>query len=138
MDVGFRVFKLDSSNMIDLFYNTESTKQMEIDAYADNIKSDRSSEDLLIQAMLDLGIELSAKIETELIENIPVSIVDEGYLVACLSDSCSESVITALARREMKPAYAVIRNGSGMTDPMLSNIEQIFKTYSPETIVRFI
>ncbi|MDC7950571.1 site-specific DNA-methyltransferase [Methanomassiliicoccaceae archaeon COG_1] len=138
IDVGFRVFKLDTSNMINPFYNTESIKQMEIDAYTDSIKSDRSPKDLLIQSMLELGIEISAKIESDSIDGIPVSIVNDGYLVACLSDSCSESVITALARREMKPAYAVIRNGSGMTDPMLSNIEQIFKTYSPETIVRFI
>ncbi|WP_400210949.1 site-specific DNA-methyltransferase [Candidatus Methanarcanum hacksteinii] len=138
IDIGFRVYKLDSSNMTDVFFNPESFKQMNVEEFGNNVKPDRSSEDLLTQAMLELGIELSAKIETKSIENTPVSIVDDGYLVACLSDLCSESTITALAKREIKPTYAVIRNGPGMTDQMLSNIEQIFKTYSPGTEVRLI
>ena len=138
LDVGFRVYKLDSSNMTNVFFDPESFKQMNVEEFGNNVKPDRSFEDLLTQAMLELGIELSAKIETELIEDNPVSIVDDGYLVACLSNSCSEPIITALARREIKPTYAIIRNGSGMTDQMLSNIEQIFKTYSPGTEVRLI
>ena len=138
LDVGFRVYKLDSSNMTDVFYDPASFRQQNIEEFGDNVKPDRSSEDLLIQVMLDLRIELSAKIDTEVIENTPVSIVDDGFLVACLSDQCSESVITAIAKREIKPVYAVIRNGPGMTDQMLSNIEQIFKTYSPGTEVRYI
>lgn len=138
LDIGFRVYKLDSSNMTDVFFDPESFKQMNVEEFGNNVKPDRSSEDLLIQVMLELGIELSAKIETELIENSPVSIVDDGYLVACLSNSCSESIITALAKREIKPTYVIIRNGPGMTDQMLSNIEQIFKTYSPGTEVRLI
>jgi adenine-specific DNA-methyltransferase len=138
IDSGFRVYKLDSSNMTDVFFDPESFKQMNVEEFGNNVKPDRSSEDLLTQAMLELGIKLSAKIETESIENNPVSIVDDGYLVACLSNSCSESIITALAKREIKPTYAVIRNGPGMTDQMLSNIEQIFKTYSPGTEVRLI
>ena len=124
--------------MTDVFFDPESFKQMNVEEFGNNVKSDRSSEDLLTQAMLELGIELSAKIETESIEDNPVSIVDGGYLVACLSNSCSESTITALAKKEIKPTYVVIRNGSGMTDQMLSNIEQIFKTYSPGTEVRLI
>lgn len=138
MDLGFRVYKLDSSNMTNVFFDPELFKQMNVEEFGNNVKPDRSSEDLLTQAMLELGIELSAKIETESIENNPVSIVDDGYLVACLSNSCSESIITALAKREIKPTYAVIRNGPGMTDQMLSNIEQIFKTYSPGTEIRLI
>ena len=138
IDVGFRVYTLDSSNMTDVFYDSASFKQMNIEEFGNNVKPDRSAEDLLIQAMLELRIELSAKIDTEIIENTPISIVDNGFLVACLSDKCSESVMTAIAKREVKPAYAVIRNGPGMTDQMLSNIEQIFKTYSPGTEVRYI
>ena len=138
VDVGFRVYKLDSSNMTDVFYDPASFRQQNIEEFGDNVKPDRSPEDLLIQVMLDLRIELSVKIDTEIIENTPVSIVDDGFLVACLSDECSESVITAIAKRDIKPVYAVIRNGPGMTDQMLSNIEQIFKTYSPGTEVRYI
>ena len=138
LDVGFRVYKLDSSNMTDVFYDPASYDRMNLDDFGNNVKSDRTSEDLLTKAMLELGIELSAKIETELIEENSVSIVDDGYLVAYLSNSCSESIITAIAKRETKPIYAVIRNGPGMTDQMLSNIEQIFKTYSPGTEVRLI
>jgi len=138
IDCGFRVYKLDTSNMTDVFYNPESYKQMNIEEFGNNVKPDRNPEDLLIQAMLDLGIQLSAKIETENIDSVPVFIVDDGYLVACLSDSCSEHIISTLAQRDKKPAYAIIRNGAGMTDQMLSNIEQIMKTYSPGTTVRLI
>ena len=137
-DYGFRVFKLDSSNMTNVFYEPESIKQMSIDEYGNNVKSDRSPEDLLIQVMLELGIELSSKIETVSIEGNSVFIVDNGYLVAFLSESYSEDIITTFAKRDCKPVYAVIRNGSGMTDEMLSNIEQIFKTYSPGTTVRWL
>lgn len=138
VDTGFRVFKLDSSNMTDVFYNPESVKQVSIADYGNNVKSDRSPEDLLIQVMLELGIELSSKIETVSIEGNSVFIVDNGYLVAFLSESYSEDIIITFAKRDCKPVYAVIRNGSGMTDEMLSNIEQIFKTYSPGTTVRWL
>lgn len=84
IDSGFRVYKLDSSNMTDVFFDPESFKQMNVEEFGNNVKPDRSSEDLLTQAMLELGMELSAKIETESIEDNPVSIVDGGYLVACL------------------------------------------------------
>lgn len=138
VDTGFRVFKLDSSNMTDVFYNPDSVKQISIADYGNNVKSDRSPDDLLIQVMLELGIELSSKIETVSIEGNSVFIVDNGYLVAFLSESYSEDNIITFAKRDCKPVYAVIRNGSGMTDEMLSNIEQIFKTYSPGTTVRWL
>lgn len=139
VDTGFRVFKLDSSNMTEVSYNPDYYKQMNLERYGSNIKPDRLPEDLLVQEILELGsIELSAKIETEFIDGVPISIVDDGLLIACLSESCSESVITAIAKREIKAAHIVIRNGSGMTDEMLSNIEQILHTYSPGINVRLI
>ena len=101
------------------------------------LKHDRSSEDLLIQVMLELGIELSAKIEEEIKDDIKAWVVDEGYLLAFTSDKCSEDVVTYFARN-LKPVFAVFRNDIGMSDEMLSNIEQIFKIYSPGTIVRLI
>lgn len=138
VDLGYRVFKLHSSNMSEVFYNPSALQQRDLVNFRDNVKPERNEEDLLIQSMLELGIELSVKIETKYIENAPISLVDDGYLVACLSGKCSESIITAIAKMEVKPVYAVIRNGVEMTDQLLSNIEQIFKTYSPDTTIRLI
>lgn len=138
LDVGFRVFKVDSSNMTDVFYSPGEVNKIKIDEWEVNVKGDRSPEDLLIQSMLELGIDLSAKITTESYDDIPISIVDDGYLVAALSENCSESLITSIAKRSIKPAYVIIRNGQGMTDEMLTNIEQIFKTYSPSTTIRLV
>ena len=137
-DLGYRVFKLDSSNMNAVYFDPKSVLQRDLVNFRDKVKFDRNEDDLLIQSMLEFGIELSAKIEKEYIENIPILIIDNGYLVACLSDKCSESVITSIAKMEVKPVYAVIRNGVEMTDQLLSNIEQIFKTYSPDTTIRLI
>ena len=121
-----------------VYFDPKSVLQRDLVNFRDKVKFDRNEDHLLIQSMLEFGIELSAKIEKEYIENIPILIIDNGYLVACLSDKCSESVITSIAKMEVKPVYAVIRNGVEMTDQLLSNIEQIFKTYSPDTTIRLI
>ena len=137
LDLGFRVFKLDSSNTANLFDIPDNYTKKDIDRFTNMLKHDRSSEDLLIQVMLELGIELSAKIEEEIKDDIKAWVVDEGYLLAFTSDKCSEDVVTYFARN-LKPVFAVFRNDIGMSDEMLSNIEQIFKIYSPGTIVRLI
>lgn len=136
LDIGFRVFKLDSSNMKDVFYGTEDTKNTILDDFVDNIKSDRTPEDLLFQAMLECPpLDLSSKVEVRDVDSSKVFIVDDGYLAACFDDSISEDVITSIAK-DVKPTYAVFRDGSMTDDAMLSNIEQIFKTYSPVTEIR--
>ena len=138
LDVGFRVFKLDGSNMNDVLYSPDNTVRTSLDEYASNIKSDRTSEDLLFQVMLDLGIELSAKIETELINGSTIYIVDDGYLITCFDDSISEELVTAISKRDYRPNFVVFRDDSMQTDSMISNIEQIFKTYSPHTEIRIL
>ena len=136
IDGGFRVFRLDSSNMNNIFYFPDEIKHQSIDDFGNNIKSDRTPEDLLTQVMLELGIEISASISEETIEGQQIFNVDNGYLIASLSDTTTEQMVMEISRRENKPIFAVIRNGPGMTDETLANIEQIFKTYSPRTIVR--
>ncbi len=133
-DLGFRVFKLDSSNMADVFYDPESYKQMDIEQYGNNVKPGRSDEDLLIQAMLGFAIPLSAKIETITVGGVPVSVVNNGFLVACLSNECNESVVTSMVK--MNPSYIVIRNGSSMTDQDLANIERMIETSVPKIVSR--
>lgn len=135
LDFGFRVFKLASSNMNDVFVESVNVKQKGIDAYASKFKKECTPEDLLIQSMLELGIELSTKIEEKTIEGTVFFDVDNGYLVAFLGTNYSESAITEVAK-QMKPIYLVIRNDVEIEDDMLSNIEQIFKTYSPDTTIR--
>jgi adenine-specific DNA-methyltransferase len=131
LDVGFRVFKLDSSNMKDVYYTPEEYAQMNfnLDGFMDNIKPDRTEEDLLFQVMLDLGVPLSAKIKKE--GNL--FYVDENYLVACFGEVDSE-IIMDIAKK--KPYYAVFRDSSFMSDSSLVNVDQIFNTYSPQTIRR--
>ena len=137
IDYGFRVFKLDSSNMNDIFYSPNEINHQSLDNYGDNIKPDRTPEDLLIQVMLKLGIELSASISEETAEGRQIFNVNNGYLIASLSDTTTEHMATEIAK-QMKPVFAIIRNGPGMTDEALANIEHIFKTYSPQTTVRML
>jgi adenine-specific DNA-methyltransferase len=131
LDVGFRVLKLDSSNMKDVYYTPEEYAQMNfnLDGFMDNIKPDRTDEDLLFQVMLDLGVPLSAKIKKE----GDLFYVDENYLVACFGEVDS-AIITDIARK--KPYYAVFRDSSFLSDSALVNVDQIFNTYSPQTIRR--
>lgn len=137
-DSGFRVFKCDSSNMKKAFYSPEDTKRMTLDDYVDNVKSDRTPEDLLFQVMLEcFGLDLSCKINVENIDKNTIFTVNNGFLVACFDESLSEDVVISIAKRDTKPAYVVFRDSS-MRDDMLSNVEQIFRTYSPNTTVKIL
>ena len=100
--------------------------------YTDNIKEDRTPEDLLIQVMLDLGVLLSAKIEEKEIAGKKVFSVQDGYLIACFDDEVTDEVVTAIAKK--KPFYAVFRDSSIADDSVAANFEQIFATYSPQTV----
>lgn len=134
LDTGFRVLKLDSSNMEDVYYTPQ-----EFDAdllFNENVKSDRTSEDLLFQVMLDLGIELSAKIETKQMAGKTVHFVDDNYLVACFDRDVNETTITEIAK--LHPVYFVMRDASAANDNVIDNFEQIFRHYSPDTNCRIL
>ena len=132
LDTGFRVLKLDSSNMKDVYYNpTEYTPTM-FDSLADNIKEDRTPEDLLFQVMLDLGVLLSSKIEESTIAGKKVFNVADGFLIACFDANVTDEVITEIAKK--KPYYFVMRDSSMASDSVATNFEQIFATYSPDTV----
>ena len=130
-DVGFRTFKVDSSNMNDVFYDPDSMKKDILDYAAENIKSDRSGQDLLIQAMLELGIELSADIREETISGKTVFTVDSDYLVACFDSDVNDNLVTEIAKRQ--PRYVVLRDSSMASDAVAINFGEIFKTFSPNT-----
>ena len=139
LDTGFRVLKLDSSNMEDVYYTPQEFELQSL--FTENVKADRTGEDLLFQVMLDLGVELSVKIENEKmkIENgrtITVHNVDEGYLMACFDRDIDEATITEIAKRQ--PVYFVMRDASAASDNVIDNFEQIFKHYSPDTNCRII
>lgn len=131
-DGGFRVLKLDSSNMKDIYYNSDEFQPNLLDSLADNIKDDRTPEDLLFQVMLDLGILLSSKIEETIIDGKNVFNVEDNYLIACFDENVTEETITAIAKQ--KPRYFVIRDSSMANDSVATNFEQIFATYSANTI----
>ena len=134
LDTGFRVLKLDSSNMEDVYYTPEEfSSELLFDG---NVKSDRTNEDLLFQVMLDLGIELSVKIETRQINGKTVHFVDDTYLVACFDRDVNESTIIEIAKQ--KPVYFVMRDASASNDNVIDNFEQIFRHYSADTICRII
>lgn len=132
LDTGFRVLKLDSTNMKDIFYTPEETNISMFSDLTDNIKADRSPEDLLFQVMLDLGVLLSSKIETLTIDGKNVFRVADGFLMACFDRGLSDATITAIAK--MKPYYFVIRDHSMATDAVAANFDQIFAAYSPDTV----
>ena len=132
LDIGFRVFKVDSSNMKDVYYKPNDLVQDQLDLFTDNIKEDRSSEDLLFQVMLDLGVLLSSKIEEFFIESKKVFSVADGYLIACFDSDVTDNVVREIAKK--KPFYAVFRDSSMESDSVATNFEQIFETFSPETV----
>ena len=132
LDVGFRVLKLDSSNMEDVFYTPEDFNEQHLFNYVDNVKSDRTPLDLLFQVLPELGIELSAKIEERDVNGKKVFFVDGTYLIATFDTEVNESTVTEIAK--MKPDYFVMRDASAANDNVLDNFEQIFKHYSPDTI----
>ena len=129
LDIGFRVLKLDSSNMEDVYYTPGEF--VVDDLFSENIKADRTSEDLLFQVMLSYGIELSAKIETQQINGKTVHFVDDNFLIACFDKDVNESTITEIAK--LQPIYFVMRDSSADSDNVIDNFEQIFRHYSPET-----
>ena len=131
LDIGFRVFKVDSSNMEDVYYRPADYNQGQMELFADNIKPDRTPEDLLFQVMLDLGILLSSDIqETEIADKKVFSVAD-GYLIACFDAEVTEETVKAIAQKQ--PVYAVFRDSSMASDSVATNFEQIFETYSPRT-----
>ena len=132
LDVGFRVLKLDSSNMQPVYYHTEDYNQSLLDMMTDNIKSDRTPLDLLFQVMLDLGKPLSAKIEEREIAGKHVFIVNDDDLIACFDNDVTEETVKAIA--QLKPLYAVFRDSSLANDSTAANFDQIFATYSPNTV----
>ena len=131
-DGGFRVLKCDSSNMKDVYYNPQEYQQSLFNDLTDNIKEDRTPEDLLFQVMLDLGVLLSSKIEETTIGEKKVFDVADGFLIACFDDKVTEEVITEIAKKQ--PYYFVMRDSSMANDSVATNFEQIFATYSPETV----
>lgn len=130
LDTGFRVLKLDSSNMDDVFYTPDKFDPSLLDGLIDNIKADRSGEDLLFQVMLDLGIELSAKIERKEVAGKEVFSVDDDYLLACFDKDVNETTIEEMAK--LLPTHLVIRDASAANDNVLDNFDQIIESYSNE------
>lgn len=131
LDIGFRVLKLDSSNMKDVYYKPEDYSQGFLESLEDNIKADRTPLDLLSQVMLDLGKPLSAKIEEREIAGKHVFVVDDNDLVACFDSNVTEDVVKTIA--QLKPLYAVFRDSGLSSDSVGANFDQIFATYSPNT-----
>lgn len=134
LDIGFRVFKVDSSNMENVYYAPADFEQAQLELLADNIKPDRTPEDLLFQVMLDLGILLSSEIEETEIDGKKVFSVAGGYLIACFDKDVTEETVKAIAQKQ--PFYAVFRDSGMASDSVATNFEQIFETYSPKTVRR--
>ena len=134
LDIGFRVLKLDSSNMRDVYYSPADTTQANLFSQVDNVKDDRTPEDLLFQVMLELGATLDSKIETTVIAGKQVFNVADNYLVACFDTDIDDEVVTAIAK--MQPQYAVLRDKSMSNDSTATNFEQIFRTYAPNTVTK--
>ncbi|WP_462432427.1 site-specific DNA-methyltransferase [Phascolarctobacterium succinatutens] len=134
LDIGFRVLKCDSSNMEDVYFTPKEYMDKQQSLFVDNIKKDRSDEDLLFDAMLKLDTPLSSKIEKITIAGKTVYNVAQGHLMACFDKNVTDEVITAIAQ-EM-PSYFVMRDSSQADDSVAINFEQIFNTYSPQTVRR--
>ena len=131
LDIGFRVLKLDSSNMKDIYYRPAELNQASLLDYVSNIKEDRTPEDLLFQVMLDMGVMLSSDIKTMDIKGKKVFNVNDGNLVCCFDENLTDEVVTEIAK--LQPLYAVFRDSSMKTDSVAVNFDQIFETYSPTT-----
>lgn len=131
-DVGFRVLKCDTSNMKDVYYSPADFELNLLDMMEDNIKEDRTPEDLLFQVMLDLGVTLSSKIEETTIAGKKVFDVADGFLIACFDKDVNDETIKAIAQKQ--PYYFVMRDSSLANDSVATNFEQIFATYSPDTV----
>lgn len=132
LDIGFRCLRLDESNMKPVYYTPEEISQQDMFSLVDNVKSDRTPEDLLFQVMLDLGVLLSSPIEVKEIAGKKVFNVADGFLLACFDHDVTGETVKAIA--QMKPYYAVFRDSSMANDSVATNFDQIFETYSPETV----
>lgn len=132
LDTGFRVLKCDTSNMKEVYYNPAEYEASLFSSLEDNIKEDRTQEDLLFQVMLDLGVLLSSKIEETTIAGKKVFNVEDNYLIACFDSDVTDETITAIAKQ--KPYYFVMRDSSMANDSVATNFDQIFATYSPDTV----
>ena len=132
LDIGFRVLRLDESNMLEVYYNPAALPQTLLDAVTDNIKPDRTPEDLLFQVMLELGVLPSSPIAETVIGGKRVFDVAEGFLLACFDEGVTTETVTAIAKRQ--PYYAVFRDSGMASDSVATNFDQIFETYSPSTV----
>lgn len=132
LDIGFRCLRLDESNMDDVYYTPDELRQETLFSLVDNVKPDRSPEDLLFQVMLDLGILLSSPIERKEISGKKVFDVADGFLLACFDRDIRDETVKAIAKR--KPYYAVFRDSGMANDSVAANFDQIFETYSPDTV----
>ena len=132
LDIGFRVLKCDTSNMKEVYYNPAEYEASLFPRLEDNIKEDRTPEDLLFQVMLDLGVLLSSKIEETTIAGKKVFNVEDNYLIDCFDSNVTEETIKAIAKQ--KPYYFVMRDSSMANDSVATNFDQIFATYSPDTV----
>lgn len=135
-DIGFRVLKVDSTNMKDVYYSADQYSQQMLDDMISNIKEDRTDMDLLYQVLLDWGLALNLKHQTEVIEGVSVHTVDGDALMACFDDNVPESVVREMAKR--RPLRAVFRDSSFADSPSKINVEEIFKMNAPGTDVRVI
>ena len=137
-DTGFRVFKVDSSNFKDIYYSPDEIDQQQLELFVDNLKDDRTPEDLLFQVLLDWGVDLSLPITREVIDNQEVFFVDDNALAACFDNrgGVTEEFVKELARRE--PLRVVFRDKGFKDDSVKINVEQIFKLMSPHTEVKTI
>lgn len=136
LDIGFRVLKLDTSNMEDIYYTPDDLTEQNLFNSVDNVKSDRTPLDLLFQVLPELNIELSASIEEKEIHSKKVFMVNGDQLIATFDNDVNEPTITEIAK--LRPVYFVMRDASAENDNVLDNFEQIFKHYSPDTIRRII
>ena len=136
IDIGFRVLRLDSSNMEDVYYTPDQFDPNAIQGLMDNVKADRSEEDLLFQVMLELDIPLSASIQQEQIAGKRVFNVADGHLIATFDRDINETTVTEVARR--KPNFFVMRDASAANDNVLDNFDQIFHYYSPDTTCKIL
>jgi adenine-specific DNA-methyltransferase len=134
--LGFRVFKLDTSNMKDVFYRADEVNQEDLLASIENIKPDRSSEDLLFQVLVDWGVDLTLPIQRETLQGKTVFFVDENALVACFETGVTEALVKELAIRE--PLRVVFRDNGFVSDAVKVNVEQIFRQISPGTDIKSI
>lgn len=132
LDIGFRCLRLDESNMKPVYYTPDEVGQQDLFSLVDNVKPDRTPEDLLFQVMLDLGVLLSSPIEVKEIAGKKVFNVADGFLLACFDHDVTEETVKAIAQK--KPYYAVFRDSSMANDSVATNFDQIFETYSPDTV----